>query len=122
MASVCHRNYPIGPGNADNGWIGVRQREGWIMGEVRGVRVLVGGRVQGVGFRWSTLHRAEALGLTGWVRNLPDGHVEVLAHGEAAVIDAFVEWLREGPRWAQVRELRVYAVPHDPGLIGFTVR
>jgi acylphosphatase len=62
----------------------------------------VRGRVQGVGFRASTAHEARRLGLSGWVRNLPDGTVEVAARGEAAAVDALIGWLAQGPRGARV--------------------
>ncbi len=67
-----------------------------------GERFRVSGRVQGVGFRYATLDEARRLGLDGWVRNLPDGRVEVLARGEAARLDQFYHWLLQGPPAARV--------------------
>jgi len=64
--------------------------------------VLVTGRVQGVAFRWATRARAAELGVAGWVRNLDDGRVEVLAEGEEAAVEALVRWLAEGPPAARV--------------------
>ena len=66
------------------------------------VRVLITGRVQGVGFRYFALHRATQLGLAGRVRNLPGGAVEVDAEGEREPLGRLVEALREGPRAARV--------------------
>jgi acylphosphatase len=66
------------------------------------VRAIVRGRVQGVGYRASTAHEARRLGLSGWVRNLPDGTVEVEARGPVAAADALVGWLAQGPRGARV--------------------
>jgi acylphosphatase len=63
---------------------------------------VVNGRVQGVGFRYFVVREAQALGLAGWVRNLPDGRVEVLAHGEADLVNALEARLWEGPPHAQV--------------------
>jgi acylphosphatase len=60
------------------------------------------GRVQGVGFRAATLREGRGLGLRGWVRNLPDGGVEVVAEGPRATLDALVAFLRRGPRGAHV--------------------
>ncbi len=65
------------------------------------------GRVQGVGYRASTAHEARRLGLSGWVRNLPDGTVEVAARGDAAAIEALIRWLGQGPRGARVTGVEV---------------
>lgn len=63
---------------------------------------LVTGRVQRVYFRQSTLAEARRLGITGWVRNLPDGQVEAVACGEAAAMQQFEAWIRVGPPQARV--------------------
>ena len=65
-------------------------------------RFVVNGRVQGVGFRYFVVREARALGLAGWVRNLPDGEVEVLASGDPDVVSAFEGRLWEGPPHAKV--------------------
>jgi acylphosphatase len=65
-------------------------------------RLIVEGRVQGVGYRWWTLGEARRLGLDGWVRNRVDGTVEILAIGEADAIDALVQACRQGPPAAAV--------------------
>ena len=69
--------------------------------------LLIGGRVQGVGFRYSTTIEADSLGLSGWVRNLPDGRVEVVAEGPRAVVERLIEWCRQGPRYAWVDKVDV---------------
>lgn len=69
--------------------------------------VFVSGRVQGVWYRKSTQARARELGLTGWVRNLPDGRVELVARGPRARIDKLVAWCRKGPPMALVEDVRV---------------
>jgi acylphosphatase len=66
------------------------------------LHVLVDGRVQGVGFRWFVREEATRLGLAGWVRNLPDGSVEVCAAGDVASLDAFRTALARGPAGARV--------------------
>ncbi len=66
-------------------------------------RFLISGAVQGVGFRFFTVSAARARGLTGWVRNLRDGRVEVLAEGEEDALLGLGEDLRRGPRGALVR-------------------
>ena len=65
-------------------------------------RFVVRGRVQGVGFRHHTKLRARELGLVGWVRNLPDGSVEVVAQGAAAELGRLADFLRVGPPSARV--------------------
>ena len=63
---------------------------------------LIRGRVQGVGFRYSALEEADALGLTGWVRNTPDGDVEVWAEGSREKLELFLAWLKRGPQLSRV--------------------
>ena len=74
-------------------------------------RLRVTGVVQGVGFRWFAFRAARRLELAGWVRNDPDGSVEVLVEGSEAAVDRFVEELRTGPEGASVSEVRRSAAP-----------
>lgn len=69
----------------------------------RGFRVR--GRVQGVGFRWATRRKARELGLSGTVRNVRDGSVEVFVAGDADAVQQMEAWLEHGPRGADVRSL-----------------
>lgn len=73
-------------------------------------RCYVAGRVQGVFFRASTRSRADALGVTGHARNLPDGRVEVLACGSPSGVEALCRWLWEGPPAAHVTAVDVEPV------------
>ena len=66
------------------------------------LHVVVSGRVQGVMFRDFTSRKARALGLTGWVKNLPTGTVEVLAQGEREALETFLKKLHRGPFFARV--------------------
>jgi acylphosphatase len=70
--------------------------------EIVRVHVFVDGRVQGVAYRFFAEKYAVRLGVGGWVRNLPDGRVEVVAEGTSDRIEAFLGRLREGPRLARV--------------------
>ena len=71
------------------------------------VRAFAGGLVQGVAYRFFAEKYANALGITGWIRNLTDGRVEVLAEGTAEGIESFLARLREGPRQARIDGLDV---------------
>jgi acylphosphatase len=71
----------------------------------KGIRCLVTGRVQGVCFRLSTREQADLYGLTGWVRNLQDGRVEVIAFGDEQQLDNLKQWLKSGPAMARVLDV-----------------
>ena len=83
--------------------------------------VVVSGRVQGVAFRAHTREEAQRLGVTGWVRNRPDGTVE--AHGEGApdAVAAWVAWCHAGPSWARVDAVD-HARTEPTGAEGFVIR
>lgn len=70
------------------------------------VSIFITGRVQGVFFRASALERAQSLNLLGWVRNLPDGAVEVVAEGPRYALEQLVEWCQQGPPAAEVDDVR----------------
>lgn len=72
---------------------------------------LVAGRVQGVFYRDSTRRKAKELNITGWVRNVSDGRVEVMICGEAEQVDVMREWLWDGPPAAEVTGVVVEEVP-----------
>jgi acylphosphatase len=78
------------------------------------LRIIVRGRVQGVGFRHYTAQQARGLGVAGWVRNLPGGEVEVLAAVPLGAKGRFLAALREGPVLAEVDDLTV--TPAEPPL------
>jgi acylphosphatase len=71
------------------------------------LRAIVRGRVQGVGFRWFVVDQARRLALTGKVRNLREGAVEVEARGTRAALELLLEKLREGPTLARVKDVDV---------------
>ena len=71
------------------------------------------GRVQGVGFRYTTQYEAKKLGLAGYAKNLDDGSVEVVACGEEGQVEKLMQWLKSGgPRSERVE--RVLSEPHHP--------
>ena len=73
----------------------------------------VSGRVQGVFFRATTREQAQLFGLTGWVCNLPDGRVEVMASGDDQQLRELKEWLKHGPANARVTDLKTEEVEYQ---------
>jgi acylphosphatase len=84
-------------------------------------RVVVHGDVQGVFFRDSLRERAEQRGVTGWVRNRPDGTVEAVFEGDEDAVASLVRWCQEGPRRADVESVET-SDEEPEGLSGFSVR
>ena len=72
------------------------------MSDTEAVHLLVHGHVQGVFFRASTQKKAEGLGLSGWVKNRPDGSVEIHAEGSREKLEELIAWCRNGPPQAEV--------------------
>ncbi len=83
-------------------------------------RVLVDGRVQGVGYRQACVETARRHRVAGWVRNRRDGRVEAVFEGPPASVARMVDWCRSGPPLADVTDLKVEDVPAS-GLSGFRV-
>ncbi len=83
--------------------------------------IVVKGRVQGVFFRASAQQEGLQLGLTGEVRNLPDGSVEAIVEGEKRAVDDFVDWCRRGPPSAEVEDVQVKLRPPRDEFRTFTV-
>lgn len=88
----------------------------------RRIHATVRGRVQGVGFRATTLDEARRRGLVGWVRNRADGSVEVAAEGDEPTLSEFVAFLHEGPRGAHVTAVDVEWLAPAAGLTSFELR
>ncbi len=78
--------------------------------DAKALHIQVHGRVQGVWFRASAQNRARELNVKGWVRNAPDGSVEIYAEGAEESLDQFVLWCREGPPSAKVSHLDIDSV------------
>jgi acylphosphatase len=78
---------------------------------VKRIRVLVEGHVQGVGFRWICAQEAKSRGISGFVRNLPDGRVEAAFEGDDDAVDGMVRWVHGGPEWARVASVEVTDEP-----------
>jgi len=88
----------------------------------RNLHIIVGGRVQGVGYRAWAERTAREIGLVGWVRNLPDGSVEIRAEGDGGALELFVEKLWRGPSLAEVENVVFSEEPPREELSDFSVR
>lgn len=84
-------------------------------------QVFYEGHVQGVGFRWTVKRLAQGFEVTGWVKNLPDGRVELLATGEAAEVEAFLEAIGESELKSHIKQREVHPASADPALRGFEI-
>ncbi|MCS7226325.1 MAG: acylphosphatase [Gloeomargarita sp. SKYB31] len=88
---------------------------------MRVVQVWISGRVQGVGYRFATQQQALRLGISGWVRNLPDGRVQAVFAGPSDAVEKMLAWCQQGPPAAQVTS--VVAEPYlEPVAPGFVIR
>lgn len=83
--------------------------------------LLISGRVQGVCFRAATEEEASARHLTGWVRNTPEGRVEVILEGEKSAVEAMTAWCRQGPPAARVREVQIEWEPYRGDIPDFRI-
>ncbi len=88
---------------------------------MRRVRAIVSGRVQGVSFRASTAQEARRLGVVGWVKNRPDGGVELEAQGDDDRVTELLAWCRHGPPAAHVTKVAVDELSPTAGETGFSI-
>ena len=88
---------------------------------VEGRRWIVSGRVQGVGYRYFARQAAQALGVRGWIRNLPDGSCEVQVAGGGELLQRFQDELRRGPRGCRVDDIAEESLTQVPDWQGFQI-
>ncbi|MGL5074493.1 MAG: acylphosphatase [Waterburya sp.] len=87
------------------------------------IRAVASGKVQGVGFRFYTQAQAQKLGICGYVRNLSNGDVEIVAEGEAEKLDALIDWAKSGSPSAVVNNLETEILNnHEPKFSTFEIR
>ncbi len=91
------------------------------MSEIVSFQAVVRGRVQGVGFRYFARQRAEVWGVSGFVRNQPDGSVEIHAEGASEALSAFEADLRQGPSFGRVDDATIVSIKAR-GFEGFEIR
>jgi acylphosphatase len=86
------------------------------------LHVLIDGRVQGVGFRYFVLEKANLLKIGGWVRNTSDGQVEVTAEGNKDSLDKLFNYLKRGPNMAYVTDIQQTWLPATGEFVGFNIK
>ncbi len=85
-------------------------------------KINVYGKVQGVFFRYNTKKAAEKLGIKGWVRNIKDGSVEIIAEGEKEKIKEFTEWIKKSPGSSVVKKIDIKEEKTKEKFSGFSIR
>lgn len=98
------------------------QKREWYKLPKKRVHAFISGRVQGVGFRASTRRVANRLGVKGWVKNLADGRVEVVAEGEKDRIEKFIDFLHDGPSMARVENVQITEERNREEFESFSIR
>jgi acylphosphatase len=88
----------------------------------KGLKLKLFGRVQGVGFRYFTQNFASKLGLKGFVKNMPDGSVLIKAYGDENKLNRFVSKIKEGPRTAEVNNLKKKEISLDKNYNKFSIK
>lgn len=109
------RRWPVAPATANGPTY--RTTKGETVSDtqdLRRVHLKISGRVQGVFYRATTSEEAQSRGLTGWVRNMPDGHVEAEVQGTPEKVDELIEECRTGPPMARVEDIEVSDVETEP--------
>jgi acylphosphatase len=87
----------------------------------RQVYIVISGRVQGVGFRYFAMYKAEELDITGWVKNTPEGKLEIEASGELQNINTFIDWMKIGPARAIIGSFSVSDISPERTFTQFTI-
>lgn len=87
-----------------------------------GIHIIVQGMVQGVGFRYFVWREATKLNLSGYVRNMYNGDVEIEAEGDRSLVEEFVKVVKVGPRYAFVKDLKIEWKDFQERYRGFEVR
>ncbi|HAH22554.1 MAG TPA: acylphosphatase [Prolixibacteraceae bacterium] len=88
----------------------------------RQVDIVIDGRVQGVGFRYFAMEKAEELHITGWVRNTWEGKVEIEASGEVQQLNTFIDWMKIGPVRAVIHTFTLSDISPERTYTNFTIR
>ena len=79
--------------------------------DLKSIKITVYGRVQGVGFRYSTLHTAKNFNVSGFVKNQIDGSVYIEAEGKSQNLDLFIDWCKRGPSYSRIDNINIENQP-----------
>ena len=90
--------------------------------EIARIQLIITGKVQGVGYRFSAKQQAEQLGITGWVKNRPNGHVEIMAEGYQQQLNQLLTWAQNGPQFANVDDIVINNLTAHNEFDQFTIR
>ncbi len=85
------------------------------------IHIFVTGKVQGVYFRQNTVYKAQELNISGWIRNLKDGRVEAVFEGEKVNINKLLDWCRDGPKNAIVKNIEIINEPYKNEYSNFQI-
>jgi acylphosphatase len=88
---------------------------------MKNVKIRITGRVQGVGFRYHTMQIALANNINGFVKNMPDSSLYIEASGPDNEVELFIEWCRNGPKWACVENVEIVETS-DKAFLGFSIK
>jgi acylphosphatase len=89
---------------------------------LKSIYLVISGRVQGVGFRYFARQKAHELNISGWVKNTPDGKLEIEAEGELQNLETFIEWMKIGPSRAVIRSFSNYEINPVRNFTNFIIR
>ena len=89
---------------------------------IRTVNILVSGKVQGVYFRFFAQKQARKLGVSGWVRNLASGEVEIVAQGENAALEEMMAWSHKGSLFAKVKHVKITELSESERFSSFEIK
>ena len=80
---------------------------------IRSVKINIYGKVQGVGFRYSALQKANEIGVRGFAKNRTDGSVYMEVEAEPELLEQFIYWCKQGPSWSRVDDIKVMDIPFN---------
>jgi len=89
---------------------------------LKSVFLIISGRVQGVGFRYFAKYKADEIGITGWVKNTPDGKLEIEASGDSENLQTFIDWMKIGPSRAVIKTANISEITPVRTFTNFSIR